>query len=43
MQLNIVPITCWKGSGYSFTNIKEGRVSGNRIYLGTLQKGKTNC
>ncbi len=34
------PYTCWKGSGYSFTNIKEGLVSGNRIYLGTLQKGE---
>jgi exosortase N len=33
------PYTCWKGSGYDFTNIKEGTVSGNRIYMGTLKKG----
>ena len=34
------PYTCWKGSGYAFTSIKEDAVSGKLIYFGTLQKGK---
>jgi len=34
------PYTCWKGSGYAFTSIKEDAVSGKMIYFGTLQKGK---
>jgi exosortase N len=33
------PVTCWKGSGYEFTDVREESVSGNRIYFGTLRKG----
>ncbi|MEO6283101.1 MAG: exosortase N [Dyadobacter sp.] len=33
------PVTCWKGSGYEFTNIREENFAGRRIYFGTLKKG----
>lgn len=34
------PYLCWKGSGYTFTSVKEEIISGNRIYSGSLKKGK---
>jgi exosortase N len=33
------PYTCWKGSGYKFTSIREQIISGKTVYFGMLEKG----